>query len=189
MSTLGFEGAGRRHAPTAWKHGVAALFALIGLAIAGLGATILSDLPWKQVLVDVQTRHWPTTDATVLSVSLHEERPFAATGNTVGAELVLGVSYQYSVGGATYDGVAASYSDRAAVDDRRLPTLYRRLDFARLTGRAVPVSYDPHAPASAYLARDFDWRPIAPRAGLAVIALVFGLALVTRAMRSQRSLL
>ncbi len=177
MSTLGFQGAGRKNASGAWKHVGAAIYALIGLIIAGLGAAVLSNLPWKAGLVHIQARDWPTVPAQILSVSLH------ADAGGIEAGLALDVVYSFEVDGAVIDGSRASYSDVAAPHDRRLRGLYRRLDFARITGRTVAVAYDPRDPGRAYLDRSFDWRAVAPRAGIGLTGLLFGLFLMTRPWR------
>lgn len=177
MRTLGFQGAGRKNASSAWKHAGAAIYALIGLIIAGLGAAVLSNLPWKAGLVHIETRDWPTVPAQIISVSLR-----ADTGG-IEAGLALDVVYRFEVDGAVIDGSRASYADVAPRHDRRLRGLYQRLDFARITGRTVAVAYDPKNPASAYLDRGFDWRAVAPRAGIGLAGLLFGLFLMVRPLR------
>jgi hypothetical protein len=104
---------------------------------------------------------------------------------------VLFVAYEFQVAGEAFTGHRASLSDRAQPHDRELMTLYRRLNFARLTGRTVPAAYDPRDPAQALLDTGFAWKPALLQAGFGAVAIALGLALLTGGVvrRGRASLL
>jgi hypothetical protein len=129
-------------------------------------------------------RSWQSTDATISSVRLTEESHVAAD-RAVQTELILSVTYTYEVDGRSYEGHRAALVDRSDLHDRDLRTLYGKLNFARMTGRTVPVVYDPHASALAYLDTNFDWSAVAVRSSLGVLALGWGLSLFAAMARRK----
>lgn len=176
MSTVSFGNAqaGRRHRTMRWPR--FAVLALIGALLAALGAAALKSVPWETARLHQAVRSWPVAQAKVLSVSIAEQRAPGPNGGIV-SELVLTASYEFDVAGETRFGNRAGLSDRAAPHDRDLKTLYRKLDFARITGRSVPVRYDPGDPGHAYLDTSFAWRE-------AVLLAVLGLTLLVLSFTS-----
>lgn len=184
MGTVSFGTAGAVRSRAARWPGMA-VFIFIGAAFAAAGAAVLAGLPWQEARLHLAARSWPVADATILSVSLHEERRPGPHG--VEEQLVLSVVHTFEVDGIAFTGRRAGLSDRAAPHDRDLKTLFRRLDFARLTGRTVPVSYDPDDPAHAYLDIGFAWRPAALKGGLGLAAVLLGLTVASGAARARRA--
>ncbi len=186
MGTVSFDNHGARN-----TNGIQRLLALVqlvaGAALAGLGAVLLWMLPWEDAMRHLEARHWPTTQARILSVSLVEES-HAEGGRQPASQLVLSVIYEYDVAGVRYTGYRASLDDRSDVLDRRLRGIYGRLNFARVMQRAVPVAYDPHAPEQALLDREFDWRAAGWRGGIALGVAVFGVVLAAAAGRPRQTL-
>lgn len=154
-----------------------------GIALAVLGAVLLWMLPWADARQHLEARHWPTTEARIVSVSLVEERH--AEGGEPASQLVLSVIYDYEVAGTHYTGYRASLDDRSDVLDRRLRTIYGRLNFARLMQRPVSVAYDPQAPEQSLLDRAFDWKSAGWRGGIALGVAIFGIALTAAAARAR----
>lgn len=161
-----------------------ALLTLLGVALTLAGVLSLSRLPWNEAGAHLVAGTWPTAEATISSVSLAEEIRVRAD-RRVETELVLTVAYAYEVDGQLYEGYRGALSDRGALHDRDLRTLYRKLNFARITGRSVPVSYDPHQPALAYLDTGFDWKRAAAPFGLGLAAIGWGLSLIGAAARRK----
>lgn len=183
MRTTSFGTAcGQRHRRVSWPR--FALLTLLGVALTVAGVLSLSRLSWNEARTHLVAGAWPTAEATISSVTLVEEsrvRP----DRRVETELVLSVVYAYEVDGQLYEGYRGALSDRAALHDRDLRTLYRKLNFARITGRIVPASYDPHEPALAYLDTGFDWKAAAAPFGLGLAAIGWGLSLIGAAARRK----
>lgn len=184
MITAGFETIVRKRPRGGWWKAIAAFHALVGVVLAGLGGAMLVKLPWSEGREHIATRNWPTTEARILAVSLHEERHPGAHAESI-SEMVLGVAYKYEVDGSVFEGTRASFSDQADPFDRRLRSLYRKLDFARIMERTVPVSYDPSDPSSAYLDREFDWNTALMHAGIASSGVIAGFCLLAGTMRRR----
>jgi hypothetical protein len=79
----------------------------------------------------------------------------------------------------------ASFRDIAAPHDRRLRRLYGRLNFALVTGRAVPVFHDPRSPRRAVLDRGFEPGVMAGDCLLAALGGMVGLWLVLAPLRRR----
>jgi hypothetical protein len=86
----------------------------------------------------------------------------------------LSVGFDLVVKGQTISGTSASPNDRGAADDRRLLALFRKAEFARITGHALPVTYDPAEPSRAYLQAAVPWSRLLQ--GLALGAAAFLMA-------------
>jgi hypothetical protein len=170
---------GRRVAQRAGFAAVA--LALIGLALAGAGVVRLAGLPWSQAATSISARSWPVAEARILSASLDEIRVPGRDGMT--SELALSVTYEFEAGGRTITGGRASLADRAGLEDRRLLTLYRNAEFGRITGRTMPVAYDPADPPRAFLDASFPWKDALPGFGLGAALLFLGGQLLARAAR------
>ena len=183
MGTVSFgaAGAGRARAPRR-QDTVPAVF--LGLFLLALGGLFLATINWNGARLHLAARAWPVAQARVLSVSLAEERISGDRG--VETELVLKASYEFEVDGERFVGSRIRLSDRARPHDRELMALFGRLNFARLTDRTVPVSYDPVDPAHALLDTGFSWKPAALRAGLGLVALSLGLVLAGGAFGKGR---
>lgn len=181
MSTVSFGVAGAARAPKR-QNAVMAVF-LSGFLFA-LGGTFLATIHWNEARLHLAARSWPVAQASVLSVSLAEERTSGDRG--VETELVLRASYEFEVDGERFAGDRIRLSDRAKPHDRELMALFGRLNFARLTDRTVLVSYDPADPARAMLDIGFSWKPAALRAGFGLAALSLGLVLAGGAFGKGR---
>ena len=168
--------AGTERSRSAGRGGVAIVVCL-GLLILVLGVAVFAQAPWRQAAAHLAARSWPTAEATILSISLKQEPGQAAS------ELVLSVGYEYEVGDAVFAGSRASLADRSDIDDRRLKTLYRKLVFAKVTGKTMPASYDPVNPASAFLDLSFDWKSGLLFAGLGIALIVVGFAIISSPLR------
>lgn len=181
MGTLSFGG-------TRARHGVSrrpGMWAVTGLVLALAGAAILFTLPWQQAIIHLKASSWPSAQARIVSASLVEEHYAEPGSDAFSTGLVLSVTYEFEVAGQTYTGYAASLDDRAAAHDRRLQTLYRRLVFAKVTGRSVPVFHDPHEPEHAYLDTAFPAGPTVWRGGLGLACLLVGLGLLVAPLRAS----
>lgn len=183
MGTVSFENHGARS-----SNGIQRILALVqfvaGAALAGFGAVLLWMLPWEDAMRHLEARHWPTTQARIVSISLTEES-HAEGGGQPASQLVLSVIYEYEVAGALHTGYRASLNDHSDVLDRRLRGLYGRLNFARVTQRTVSVAYDPNAPEQAFLDRNFDWNAAGWHGGIALGVMIFGLGLTASASRTR----
>lgn len=167
MTIAGFEVGEARKAHGSRRLG--AVFAFVaGALMMALGAGVVAHLPWQAVGEHLEARSWPVTQASIRTVSLLQDE----------GGLTLAVSYQFEANGETHEGHRASFEDRATLHDRRLKTLYSRLNFALLTGRTVPVLYDPQEPANAVFDVGFNWQRIVPRACVGFATLLLGLRLV-----------
>jgi len=160
---------------------LAALLALSGSLLLALAAGAAARLPWEELRLHLVARSWPEAQATIRSVSLSEHSHPA--GDRPVTKLVLAVAYDYEADGVAHEGRAASFADTGDPHDRRLRTLYSRLNFALVTGRSVPVFYDPHAPATAVLDRSLARRPAALDGGLAALGALCGLWLLVASLR------
>lgn len=160
--------------------------AVAGALMMALGAGVAARLPWQALGEHVEARSWPVAEASIRSVSLSQRSYAPVTGDAPATGLVLAVAYEYDVDGTVREGRRASFADRAGPHDRRLKTLYSRLNFALVTGRTVPVSYDPGDPGNAVLDTGFDWRQVAPAAGVGLAAFLLGLRLALSARRPAR---
>lgn len=167
MTVAGFEVGGAKGTHGTRRTGAAFAFAAGALTMT-CGAGVLAHVPWQAMGEHLEARSWPVAQASIRSVSLSQDED----------GLALAVSYRFEANGEIYEGFRASFEDRTALHDRRLKTLYSRLNFALLTGRTVPVFHDPQEPASAVIDAGFDWRKIALRAGVGLAALLLGLRLV-----------
>lgn len=162
--------------------GLAALIlGLLGLLMAGAGTVQLSRVSWNQAATAFAARSWPVAEARILSVAIDEIRVPGPDG--VSSELALSVRYEFQANGAVVTAERASLADGSGPEDRRLVSLFRRIEFARLTGRTVPAVYDPADPARAYLDARFPWRDALPRLALGSALLLFGWQLLARALR------
>lgn len=159
---------------------------IVGFTLLGLGALALAQQPWHELQQHVATRNWPTTQANVLAVSLHEVRHTSAIGGQGATGLLLGVAYEYEVDGQVFEGTRASFSDLGDTYDRRLRAHYRKLDFSRIMQRSVTVSYDPSDPSNAFLDRSFEWQPFLIHGGIALAAIFAGIGLIGGPVRPRR---
>lgn len=173
-------GARARYRPAALAAGV------VGALTMALGAGSTARLPWQAAGEHLQARSWPVAEASIRSVSLSERGHAPRDGEAPATGLVLAVAYDYRVDGTVHTGTRASFADRAGPHDRRLKTLYSRLTFALVTGRPVPVSYDPRAPGNAVLDASFDWSRMVPGLGFGVAAFLLGLRLMLSVLRPAR---
>ncbi|MCO5146655.1 MAG: DUF3592 domain-containing protein [Aquamicrobium sp.] len=162
---------------------LAALLALAGSLLLALAAGAAAKLPWEELRLNLAARSWPEAQASIRSVSLFERSHVAGPQERLVTELVLTVAYDYEVDGVQHEGRAASFAETGKPHDRRLRTLYSRLNFALVTGRSVPVFYDPHAPAEAVLDRSFDRRPMMVDGGCAALGVLLGLTLLASSLR------
>lgn len=160
------------------------LGAVAGALLLALVAGALARLPWEAMRTGIDARNWPSAQAAIRSVSLSERSYMSAEG--AAQELALDVVYVYEVDGVVHEGRRASFADRAAPHDRRLRTLYSRLNFALVTGRAVEVAYDPRDPSVAVLDTGFEWRGVALDAGLGIAGGLLGLWLLLSPLRGAR---
>jgi hypothetical protein len=159
---------GRRTAPRAGR----LVSALFGAGLAAYGAANINVLPWSETATAVAAKSWPVAEAHVVSAALDEIA--VPTPDGVGIERSLSVAYEFKVDGQAFAGSSASLNDRGSADDRRLLALFRKAEFARITGRTLPVAYDPHRPSRAYLQAAVPWGRLLP--GLARGAAAFLMA-------------
>lgn len=162
---------------------LAALLALAGSLLLALAAGAAAKLPWEELRLHLAARSWPEAQASIRSVSLSERSHVAGPRQRLVTELVLTVAYDYEAGGVPHEGRAASFADTGKPHDRRLRTLYSRLNFALVTGRSVPVFYDPHALGEAVLDRGFDRRPMMIDGGIAALGALLGVTLLASSLR------
>lgn len=165
---------------------LAALLALSGSLLLALAAGAAAKLPWEELRLHLAARSWPAAQASIRSVSLSERSHVTGPQDRLVTELVLAVAYDYEVDGVPHEGRAASFADTGKPHDRRLRTLYSRLNFALVTGRSVPVFYDPHAPAAAVLDRSFDRRPMMVDGMCAALGGLLGFTLLASSLRLGR---
>lgn len=184
MNTLRFgkSGAGKL---SGGQRVLALVHIVVGFLLAALGCAMSLSLPWSEGRAFLASRDWPVAQATILSLSLSEETRTNVRGDDFAPALVLRVSYCFEVDGHMVEGTRATLNDTTATDDRRLRSLYGRLNFARLTGRSVPVAYDPADPSVALLDRNFDWSRPFWRAGIAGLAILFGAGLALGGLRGR----
>jgi hypothetical protein len=187
MSTTDFDTVARKRPHGAWWKAMAIAHAAVGFILVGLGALTLAHQPWHELQQHIQTRHWPTTQAQILAVSLQEVRQHSGAGDRMVADLLLGVAYEYEVDGQVREGTRASFSDLGDTYDRRLRALYRKLDFARIMQRSVPVSYDPQDPGNAFLDRGFEWQPFLLHGGIALAGIIAGMGLIGGTVRQREA--
>lgn len=162
---------------------LAALLALAGSLLLALAAGAAAKLPWEELRLHLVARSWPEARASIRSVSLSERSSIAGPRQRLVTELVLTVAYDYEAGGVPHEGRAASFADTGEPHDRRLRRLYSRLNFALVTGRSVPVFYNPHVPAEAVLDRSFDRRPMMVDGGIAALGALLGVTLLGSSLR------
>lgn len=185
MNSVSFRASGAGTTRTSYRP-AALLAALGGALLLALAAGVFARLPWQAMQANLEARNWPVAQGTIRAVSLSERSYMPADGGEVARELVLRVSYGYEVAGIAREGHRASFADRAEPHDRRLRTLYSRLNFALVTGRAVEVSYDPHAPQEAVLDTGFVWRQAAFDGAVGLLAGLLGLWLAVSPLRGAR---
>jgi hypothetical protein len=166
------------HKGTGARLTAAAIWASLGLLLLATGLTMLDKVAWGEASAHLAARNWPVADATVMSVSLDE---IPGEGSAV-PTLQLSVLYTFDLGDERIEGTRAGLSDVGDLHDRRLKALYGRLQFARVTGRTLPVFYDPAEPALAYLDTDFAWKDSFLNAGLGLALMVGGGAALATAM-------
>lgn len=186
MDTVSFRAAGARAARTPNRPAAMLAAALAGVLLLALAAGALARLPWQAVRASLDAQAWPLAQATIRSVSLSERSYMPAGGEGPARELVLDVAYTFEVDGIVHEGRRASFADRARPHDRRLRTLYSRLNFAFVTGRTVAVAYDPEEPANAVLDTGFGWRDVAIDGGLGLAGGLLGLWLLLSPLRGAR---
>ena len=179
MKTAGIAAARPREKGRAGGHVALAraLAALAGAALLLLALAAAARLPWAELRLHLDARSWPVAAATIRSVSLSERG--------MEGELVLAVAYDYELDGVLHHGHMASFRDIAAPHDRRLPRPYGRLNFALVTGRAVPVFHDPRSPGRAVLDRGFEPGVMAGDGLLAALGGMVGLWLVLAPLRRR----
>ena len=141
------------------------------LVLAGASVAVLAAAPWSALAAHVASRDWPEAQATVTSVGLRD-----LPGADGEPRLALVVSYAFEIDGVAHEGRRASLADEAGADDRRLKALYTRLNFARVTGAAVPVIHHPGEPGLALIDRDLAWWPLAARLAAALALMAGALA-------------
>lgn len=164
----------------------AALAAFFGSLLLALAAGTAARLPWDDLRLHIAARAWPAAQATIRSVSLSERSYLAGPDGELASRLVLAVAYDYEVAGVAYEGRVASLDDTGEPHDRRLKTLYTRLNFALVTERPLPAFHDPRAPALAVLDAGFDrWR-MARDGALSALGGLVGLWLVLVPLRGRR---
>ncbi len=175
-------GAAQARASSHRAGGLAALvLGMLGLLMLAAGAVQVSAVSWSQAATAFAARSWPVAEARILSVSIDEIRIPGPGG--VSSELALSASYEFEADGAVVTADRASLADRSGPEDRRLLSVFRRIEFARLTGRTLPAVYDPADPARAFLDPRFPWRDALPRLALAGLFLLVGGQLLARALR------
>jgi len=157
---------------------VLVVLALLGAALAGLGSARLARLPWDQMATSISVRFWPVAEARVLSAAITEVRTGAPGG---GSEMLLSVSYEFDTPAGLVTASGAGLADRSAPEDRRLLALYRRAEFARMTGHPLPVYYSRSDPTRAYLDASLPWRTMLPDLFFGAVFLYFGAQFLARA--------
>jgi hypothetical protein len=145
----------------------------------------LSRVPFDQLANHLKASRWPAAPAHIVSVSLSRELEYR--GERLEPRLRLAVAYEFEAEGRSIRAHSASIEDVAAPHDRRLQLLFRQIDFARITGRTMPASYDPTDPEHALLDVSMPWGPVV-RHGLSALALAMaGAAAMTAAARRLRA--
>lgn len=142
--------------------------ALFGAALAAYGAANVDTLPWGEAATAIAAQAWPVAQASVETAAIHEIAVPTANGVQIG--LSLSLAYTFEVDGRTVHATTASLNDQGAAYDRRLVALYRRAAFSRITGRTLPVAYDPDEPSRAYLQVSVPWGRLLPGLGLGLAA-------------------
>jgi hypothetical protein len=168
-----FDG-GRASAGVARRRGAGRTAAMavavaFGCLLALAGSRQLAPLPWGETAAALRVATWPVAEAKVTAAHLGEVAVPGRGG--LETELRLSLAYEYEVGGRSFTGGQGSLADRAPDDDRRLVSLYRRAEFARITGDPLAVFYDPAAPERAYVEAAVPWARLLP--GLAKGAALF----------------
>ena len=157
----------------------AIVLTLVGLTLTGAGLIRLAGLPWHEAATSLSARFWPAAEARILSASIGEARKPGEKNSA----LTLSVEYEFETAGGTFVGTSASLADNSDMEERRLLLLFRRIEFARVTGRSMPVVYDPADPSRAFLDTSIPWRDTLPRLALGMVFLFFGGPFLTRAVR------
>lgn len=166
---------------------MAVLAAFAGALLLALAAGAAARLPWDDLRLHLAARDWPAAQASIRSVSLSERSRLAQPDRAPLSELVLAVAYDYEVDGVAHQGRMASFDDVGALHDRRLKTLYSRLNFALVTGRPLPAFHDPQMPSRAVLDTGFDHGRMVRDGALAALGGLVGLWLVLAPLRRRRS--
>lgn len=166
QASMAIDQMGRERTPSgiARQRAMGAAMTVAGLAL-GCGLTVagmlqVDRLPWGEAATALRVATWPTAEATVTIARL-DEVAIPARGGAV-PELRLRVAYDYEVRGQRFDGTRASPADRARADDRRIVAIYRRAEFARITGKPIEISYDPARPNQAYIEALMPWNRMLP---------------------------
>lgn len=137
-----------------------AVAAALGCLLALAGSRHVAPLPWDEAATALRVATWPQVEAKVTAASLDEAVVPGPAG--MAAEWRLSLAYEYRVDGRDFAGGQGSLTDRAPAGDRRLMALYRRAEFARITGGPFAVSYDPAAPERAYAEASMPWARLLP---------------------------
>lgn len=170
-------GSGRRHSANL----AAITLAVLGLALVAGGVSRLAGLPWGEVATSLAAHTWPVAEARIVSTSLDEIRVPGKHG--LASELALTVEYEFDTAHGTVTAKGGSLYDRSSLDDRRLLSLYRRTEFARVMDRTMPVSYDPAAPTRAFLDMSLPWVGMLPRLAVGAMLIFLGGSWLARAAR------
>lgn len=155
---------------------------VLAVTLSGLAVAALVRIAWGDVAAHLEARDWPIVQAQVLAVSL--DRRTSQDGGGARQYLALAAVYAYEVDGTRYEGSRGGLRDTGDLHDRHLQALYGRLNFARLTGRAVAIAYDPAAPERAFVDASLDWWPVAARLALALFLLAAASSSAAAAVRS-----
>lgn len=156
----------------------AAIWSLVGLFLLTAGLAMLGKVAWAEASAHFSARNWPIAEATVMSASLDE-----ITGEGSAAPMLqLSVLYTFDRRDEHVESTRAGLSDVGPLHDRRPKALYGRLQFARVTGRTLPVFYHPTEPSLAYLDTDFAWKDNLLNAGLRLAFMAGGAVALATAM-------
>jgi len=160
-----------------------AVAALFGVGLAAYGAAKIDPLPWNEVAAAFVASSWPVAEAYVTRAAL-DEIVVPGQGGLV-TERQLSVSYEFERDGQLVTATTASPNDRGPVDDRRLLALFRKAEFARITGHPVAVSYDPEEPTRAYIEAGIPWGRLLPDLAWGTLAFLMAGSFFARALARE----
>ncbi len=188
MKTAGLAAPRGRNDPAGGRPltAMAVLAALAGALLLALAAGTAARLPWDDLRLHLDARAWPSVPASIRSVSLAARSRVSGQDAGPASELVLAVTYEYEVAGVVHQGRMASFADLGERHDRRLKTLYSRLNFALVMGRPLSAFHNPDRPEQAVLDRSFDRGRMAGEGLLSALGAAFGLWLVLSPLRRRR---